>query len=247
MSAGALEQVFANPLAANPNLFQQSLSNVTALRNFQAQQAQANAYRQAINPQTGALDTGRYNALLAATPQGAWGMGPAMQQAGQAQEAQGRGTSADLSAHMQQMNALSGLMTPLLLKGERYDSSKPISADNQPVTADDLNGVVQSAQNGGLINQGEADWARSQIGRPGVNPIDLARGWWFMNQSAREQLAATTPAGGTSRSNRFVNAPRALNEPAHCNCSSLSVPVGRAVADSSSSLRSTAMTGVRRI
>src|SRR6185437_111724 len=35
--------------------------------------------------------------------------------------------------------------------------------------------------------------------------------------------AAATPAGGTARSSRFVNAPRALNEPAHCSCSSLRV------------------------
>ena len=49
--------------------------------------------------------------------------------------------------------------------------------------------------------------------------------------------AAATPAGGTSRSRRFVNAPRALNEPAHCSCSSLRV-TGPA--------RSSWTTGVRR-
>ena len=34
MSAGALESIFANPLAANPNFMQQSVANVTALRNY---------------------------------------------------------------------------------------------------------------------------------------------------------------------------------------------------------------------
>ena len=49
--------------------------------------------------------------------------------------------------------------------------------------------------------------------------------------------AAATPAGGTSRSRRFVNAPRALNDPAHCSCSSLRV---------TGPVRSSWTTGVRR-
>jgi hypothetical protein len=203
MSAGALEQVFANPLAANPNLFQQSLSNVTALRNFQARQAIANAYQQTINPQTGAVDQGRFNALMAG-PQASWAAPAAMAAQGQAEEAQARGASADLGVRLQQMNVLSGLVTPLLLRGEQYDPSKPVSADNQPVTTDDLNNVVTTAQSGGWLSPQQADWARSQINRPGVNALDIARGWWFTNQSAREQLGAgladtvtvPNPAGG---------------------------------------------------
>src|SRR5215470_9212021 len=55
--------------------------------------------------------------------------------------------------------------------------------------------------------------------------------------------AATTPAAGTSRSSRLANAPRALNDPACCSCSSLS---SSGPAGSPKSARSTLITGVRR-
>jgi hypothetical protein len=114
-----------------------------------------------------------------------------MQQAGQAQAAQGAGTTAALGAKLSQMNALSGLITPILLQGEKNATQADPTGG---VTADDLNGAVTSALKGGVINQLEADWARSQINQPGMNPLDLARGWFFMNQSAKEQNEATTQA-----------------------------------------------------
>src|ERR1700733_7741625 len=55
--------------------------------------------------------------------------------------------------------------------------------------------------------------------------------------------AATTPAGGTSRSSRLANAPRALNEPACCRSSSLKSTCTPATPRSAPS---TSMTGVRR-
>jgi hypothetical protein len=56
--------------------------------------------------------------------------------------------------------------------------------------------------------------------------------------------AATTPAGGTSRSSRFANAPRVLNDPACCNSSSFA---NSAMLESRpASAGSSARSGVRR-
>ncbi len=56
--------------------------------------------------------------------------------------------------------------------------------------------------------------------------------------------AATTPAGGTGRQRRLVNAPRALNEPACCSDSSLKTTL---VESSPTSAPRTSMTGVHRM
>jgi hypothetical protein len=85
MSGTAIPSIPA-PVTADPNFWKQGIENLNALRDQQARQATADAYRQSIDP-NGNFDQGKFNALLVKGP-GAWNAGPAMQQQGQAQSAQ---------------------------------------------------------------------------------------------------------------------------------------------------------------
>ena len=83
------------PVTANPQFWNQGLEGLNALKNYQAQQATADAYRQSIDP-AGNFDQGKFNALVAQGP-GAWNAGPTMQQAGQAQSAQANAGTAQVA------------------------------------------------------------------------------------------------------------------------------------------------------
>jgi hypothetical protein len=121
---GALINRLANP----PNPMQQlgqTIEGVSALRDFQAKQATADAYRQSVDPTTGQVDVGKFNALLSQNPAGAWNFGPAAQQAGQAIGQQGQGTSAQVKAAQDQLSTISGFLGPLY-----GDGKSPISVSD---------------------------------------------------------------------------------------------------------------------
>lgn len=189
----ALIQSLANP--PNPLVtLGQDVQGVGAVRNFQAQQATAQAYQQSIDPQTGAFDQGKFNRLIASTPQGAWNAGPAIQQAGSAMTSTGLGQQEQLAAQLAKIKALSGLATPLLQRANA----------GQSITPGDVDGVIQQGLDSGIISPEDATFARAKLNQPGTNPRDLLLGWNFANQSAEGQLSAATPgttgiptAGGT--------------------------------------------------
>ena len=78
--------VYQQPQQQNPlTTLGQMSQGITQMRDYQAKQATADAYQQSIDPQTGAFDQGKFNALIGSTPQGAWNAGQTMQQSGAAQ------------------------------------------------------------------------------------------------------------------------------------------------------------------
>ena len=85
------------PVTANPQFWNQGLEGLNALRDYQAKQATAQIYQQSIDPSTGQIDQGKFNALLAANPRAAWNAGAAMQQQGQAQGAQANAGTAQVA------------------------------------------------------------------------------------------------------------------------------------------------------
>lgn len=74
------------PVTADPGFWKQGVENLNALRDQQAKQASADAYRQSLNPD-GTVNTPKYNALIASGP-GAWNAGELMRQQGAAGIAQ---------------------------------------------------------------------------------------------------------------------------------------------------------------
>ena len=91
MSGTAIPTIPA-PVTANPEFYRQGIEGLNALRDQQAKQASADAYRQSINPD-GTINTPKYNALIASGP-GAWNAGPLMEQQGRAAGAQAEAGSA---------------------------------------------------------------------------------------------------------------------------------------------------------
>jgi hypothetical protein len=84
------------PVTADPNFWKQGVENLNALRDQQAKQASADAYRQSTDPATGQVDVPKYNALIARGP-GAWNAGALMQQQGQAAGAQATAGTAQVA------------------------------------------------------------------------------------------------------------------------------------------------------
>lgn len=178
---------FATELGAiaNPQVptWGQMYNNLQTYRNFQAQNAISGIYQQSIDPTTGAFDAGKFNALIAQSPQAAWAAGPAMQQAGTAMAAQGQGQQAQTGATLQRLQALSGMATPLMLRAER----------GEPVSSQDVMGVVQQGQASGLLSPSDVQRAQRVLTQPGANPTEVLLGWQFANQHAQEQQQALLP------------------------------------------------------
>jgi len=171
--SGALIQSLSNP----PNPVEQA----QRIFDFQARQATADAYQQSIDRQTGAFDQGKFNALMASTPQGAWNIGPTMQQAGQAMIAQGSGQQQQIGARIAQLQGISGYLTPAYQK----------TLQGQPVTGQEVLDGLQQAQAAGLVTPQMADNMRRQvaaIGGPSGDASNIVRGAYFATGSGMEQL-----------------------------------------------------------
>jgi hypothetical protein len=159
---------------------------LTGMRDFQAKQATADAYQQSIDPQTGAFDSGKFNALLAASPQGAWNIGPSMQQAGQAQSAQGVGTQQQVAAARAQLQGISSYLTPQMTT----------ILNGGTVTGQDMLNAAQRAQDGGFATPEMVANVQKQvagIGGPTGNANDIVRGAFFGTQAGLEQLKTIAP------------------------------------------------------
>jgi hypothetical protein len=183
--SGTNYNYLANPAVAAPNFYLNSLQGLQAYRDQQAQLATSQAYQQSINPQTGALDQGKFNALLASTPQGAWNIGPAMQQAGQAQTAQGQGQQQQTQAKMLQMQGISAYMTPLIQKVQA----------GQPVSGQEVLGAAQSAADAGFVTPEMQANVQKQVASLGPNgdASNIVRGAFFTTNASLQQLQAASP------------------------------------------------------
>lgn len=138
--AGALINRLANP--PNPvETLGTMAQSLDAARQFQAKQAMAGIYSQAIDPTTGQLDMGKLNSLIGANPAAAYMAGQNMQQAGQAVGAQGVGTQQDIGGKTAQLDAISRLMFPLYKQ-----------ALNGPVPVADAQTALDQAHQMGLVN-----------------------------------------------------------------------------------------------
>ncbi|HKE23193.1 MAG TPA: glucosaminidase domain-containing protein, partial [Bryobacteraceae bacterium] len=135
-------------------------------------------YRQAIDPNTGAFDQSRFNAMVGQSPEASWNAGAAMQQSGQAMAAQGVGAQEQFNAQQQRLTALSGLATPFMERAENGGT----------VSMDELSGLVDQARRANLLTDGDVYQAKSLMSQPGANPTDILRGWYFRNYSALQQM-----------------------------------------------------------
>ena len=158
---------------------------INALRDLQAKNALAGIYRQAIDPNTGAFDQSRFNAMVGQSPEASWNAGAAMQQSGQAMAAQGVGAQEQFNAQQQRLTALSGLATPFMERAEAGGS----------VSMEELSGLVDQARRANLITDGDVYQAKSLMTQPGANPTDILRGWYFRNYSALQQMSQAKGMG----------------------------------------------------
>jgi hypothetical protein len=180
-----------NMLANPPNPFEragQSIAGINALKDFQARQATAGLYGQAIDPATGQFDSGKFNALLQASPQALWNAGPAMQQAGTAQAAQGEGTQQQVAAAAAQLHGIGTQMAPLIQKIEQ----------NQQVSPGEAQAALDSAVSSGLVNPQMAAHVKSQIDAipAGGNANNIVMGANFANSTGQEIANTIGPQPG---------------------------------------------------
>jgi len=170
-----------NPAPYDPGA---GLNLLTGVRNYQAADAQAQAYAQAIDPQTGQFDQNRYNAALVRQGlTGTWGAGAAMQQAGQATSALGRGTVDQITAARAQLQNLNGILTPLM-------------QGDAPITADQVKARLDAAAAAGAITPSYqrqiTNWVASQP--PGTDLRSPLNSYQWLVQRAESQLASQTPS-----------------------------------------------------
>lgn len=167
-----------NRLANPPNPLEQvgqSMNALTALKEYQAQNALTGIYQQSIDPVTGQVDLGEFNMLARQNPAALWKFGQTMQSAGTGVGNEGQGTTAQLNAKLDQLGAQAAYMTPLITK-----------AQAGTVTADDVRSVLKDIPPGVIppttlanINQQLAD---------GADPNNVVRGAFFANQHGRDIL-----------------------------------------------------------
>ena len=161
------------------------LGLATGVRDYQAKQATADAYQQSIDPQTGAFDQGKFNALIGSTPQGAWNAGQTMQQSGAAQYAEGSGQTAQVQAKQAQLSGISAYMSPLFqqtLLGRPVSGQAVLDATNQAASA-------------GLATPQMVANIQKQVASLGPNgdATNLVRGAMFATNAGMEQLKLLAP------------------------------------------------------
>lgn len=170
----ALIQRLANP----PNPLEQagqSVNALTAVKEFAAQNALTGIYQQSIDPQTGQVDLGKFNALASQNPAALWKFGQTMQSAGTGVGNEGQGSSAQLNAKLDQLGAQAAYMTPLLAK-----------AQAGTVTADDVRSVLKDIPPG-VIPPSTLASVNQQLDN-GADPNNVVRGAFFANQHGRDIL-----------------------------------------------------------
>jgi hypothetical protein len=178
--------VYNPPQQQNPLVtLGQMAGGVTQLRDFQAKQAAADAYQASIDPNTGAFDQGKFNALIGSTPQGAWNAGPTMQQSGAAQAAQGVGTQQQVAAARAQLSGISAFVQPLFQK----------TLDHEPVTGQQVLDTLNQVPAGLATPEMRANIQKqvASLGGPNADATSLVRGIQFGTMTGQEQLQTLYP------------------------------------------------------
>lgn len=176
---------------------------LTGIRGIQGQNALANAYRSAVDPNTGVVDQSKLMNSLANSNAG-WMTGAGGQQAGQSMEAQGRGTQAQLEAQRQQTTMLNGFLSS-------FDMSKPVSADQ-------VDQKLQMAVRGGFATP--SYYSQWQQMKQNMDPSELAdvrpliQAYKYVGQTAGEQADRLLglPVGEQAKVQQWLQQPYTWND-----------------------------------
>jgi hypothetical protein len=186
---GALVNRLANP----PNPFEQfgqTVNALTAARQYRAQEAVGEIYNRNIDPTTGQLNMGAFNADVARDPDARMFAGPTMQKAGEAVGAQGVGRAQDVAGIMAGVEARQASMSPLYAQAQLAVQGK-----GPPVTGAQ---VMEAAKNMPKLSpdmQANLDRQLAEIG-PNGDASNLVIGGYYANQHTREMLQAQMPSYG---------------------------------------------------
>jgi hypothetical protein len=187
---GALINKLANP--PNPlTTLGTTVNALTAAKQFQANQAAANAYQQSVDPNTGQFDQNRFNALLSQGP-GSWNMGAQMEQSGRGFQAQGLGAQADVTAKLQQLDVQQAYMAPLLQKANLASQGK-----GPPVTQADVQAALANMPPGIISQQRQAD-LNQRVAEMGPNSDynGMVLGGAYATTAGRDMLKLQQPQYG---------------------------------------------------
>jgi hypothetical protein len=180
-----------NQLTNPPSPFEQygkTLQFADQYKQFQANKAISDIYGQSIDPQTGQVDLGKFNALAQQNPAALWKFGAQMQQAGVGVQAQGAGTSAQLQAAQDQLGAQAAYLQPLLDK---------VVNQQKPVTGAELSAALANMPPGLVPPSSVANIQRqiAQIG-PNGDASGIVRGAAFANDHGQAVLKSVLPNFG---------------------------------------------------
>jgi hypothetical protein len=176
---GALINKLANP--PNPlTTIGQDAEAISAAKEFQAQNALTGIYQQSIDPQTGQVDLGKFNALASQNPAALWKFGESMRSAGAGLGAEGQGTSADVQAKLDQLNVQQAYLAPLYQK-----------AIARTATADDIRTAMKDVPPGIISPTTQANL--NQQLSDGADPNNVIIGGFFASEHGRQMMTAAGP------------------------------------------------------
>lgn len=185
-STGALINQLMNP----PDPFARLGSmaqGMSAARQFQADQAAADAYRQSID-ENGNFDQAKFNAIASQAPGGSFNFGRQMESAGSGLQAQSAGASADIQTKLDQQSAISTYLQPLtntVINGGTV-SGKQVTD-------------LLSSMPPGLIPPTRLKEIQGQLDKigPDGDATNVVRAAGFANQRAMEMMKMHLPNYGT--------------------------------------------------
>jgi|SRR5215469_976511 len=185
-STGALVNRLMNP----PNMadqFAKGLDTLNAWKQFQANQAAADAYRQSVDPTTGAFDQGKFNALTSQGP-GSWNFGETMRSSGQGFGAQSNATTANVQSTLAQLGAVGQFLTPLAQR----------IANGEHISGSEAQAQLDQAHSMGLINDQLYARVAGQIAQipPGGNADGIIRGAVIGNDAAMHSMSPNYQGAG---------------------------------------------------
>lgn len=166
----------------------QTVDMAQKMRDIQGQNALGAAYAQAVDPTTGQIDPNKLQANLAGS--GApWMTGVGGIQAGQAMQNTNAGQQAQMETARQQMVALNGFLTPLLMK-------KNPDGTPAPIYADDIRSAYNEAQALGRATPTYGQQINTVLAHthPGENLRDLVQSTQYQTLTAQQALEARLPA-----------------------------------------------------
>lgn len=181
-STSALINQLTNP----PNPLQQfggTFDLANKVKEFQANQAIADIYGQSIDPTTGQVDFGKFNALARSNPAAMWKFGAQQQQAGVGVQAQGHGTSAQLQAQLDQLGVQQAYLSPLLP-----------AAQAGTLTTEQLQEALKNIPPGVISPTTMANVQRQLAN--GADPNKIVIGGYFASEEARRQAQMAQPSLG---------------------------------------------------